>query len=113
MTCQGYLQDGSRDMNEMIEGLLKLSRSTCGELLRERIDLDNMANNLVVELCKSESERQVDVKVAADMRVAADPDHESGGPFVFIPKRSASHCASHGIALVCLLVLLSELSLHQ
>lgn len=67
-----YLQEGSRDMNELIEGLLKLSRSTRGELLRERIDLSVLVETVVDELRRAEPERHVVVQIAPGMWAKAD-----------------------------------------
>ncbi len=68
-----YLQDGSRDMSELIEGLLKLSRSTRGELHKEQIDLSGLVKTVVSELRQAEPEQLVTVQVAADMQGDADP----------------------------------------
>jgi len=67
-----YLQEGSRDMNELIEGLLKLSRSTRGELLRERINLTALVHRVANELRRAESDLQSAVHVTEDMQVYAD-----------------------------------------
>ena len=68
-----YLQDGSRDMSELIDGLLKLSSSTRGELLRERVDLNVLAGSVVAELRQADPEQQVAVQVTTDIVVDADP----------------------------------------
>jgi light-regulated signal transduction histidine kinase (bacteriophytochrome) len=68
-----YLQNGSRDMNDLIDGLLTLSHSTRGELMREQVDLSVLAKTVVAELHQAEPERQVMVAVASDMQVDADP----------------------------------------
>lgn len=68
-----YLQDGTRDMSELIDGLLKLSRSTRGELSRKPVDLSALVKTVVAELRQAEPEQQVVVQVAADMQVDADP----------------------------------------
>ncbi len=68
-----YLKDGSRDMKVLIEGLLKLSRSTRGELVRESVDLSALINSVVKELRRAEAERQVTVDVTPNIEVDADP----------------------------------------
>ncbi len=68
-----YLKDGSRDMKVLIEGLLKLSRSTRGELVRESVDLSALINSVVKELRQAEAERQVTVDVTPNIEVDADP----------------------------------------
>ncbi len=68
-----YLKDGSRDMKVLIEGLLKLSRSTRGELVRESVDLSALINSVVKELRQAEAERQVTVDVTPNIEVDTDP----------------------------------------
>lgn len=68
-----YLQEGVRDMNALIEGLLKLSRSNRGEMLRMPVDLSDLAETVVTNLRTSNPERQVTVNVAKDLQVDADP----------------------------------------
>lgn len=68
-----YLQEGSRDMNELIEGLLKLSRSTRGELLKERVDLSALVETVGGELRSADTEHRVTFQVARNMQVDADP----------------------------------------
>jgi PAS domain S-box-containing protein len=67
-----YLRDGSRDMSELIDGLLTLSCSTRGELMREQVDLSVLAKSVLAELYRAEPERQVSAQVAEDMWVDAD-----------------------------------------
>lgn len=68
-----YLQEGSRDMSELIDGLLKLSRSTRGEMVREPVDLSSLAATVVAELDRAEPERQVAVHIAQNLKADADP----------------------------------------
>ena len=68
-----YLHDGSRDMSELIDGLLKLSRSTRGEMARENVDLSAVVNSVVEELRQADPERQLMVDVAPNIEVDADP----------------------------------------
>lgn len=68
-----HLQAGSRDMSDLIDGLLKLSRSSRKELLKEQIDLSALANTVISELRQAKPEQQVRIQVASNMRVAADP----------------------------------------
>jgi PAS domain S-box-containing protein len=67
-----YLQEGSHDMSELIEGLLTLSRSTRGELLREQVDLSALAKSVVAELHLAEPEQQFDAQITAGIVVDAD-----------------------------------------
>ncbi|MBE9534172.1 MAG: PAS domain S-box protein [Proteobacteria bacterium] len=66
------LTDGSREMKELIDGLLKLSRSTRGEMAREQVDLSALATVVTSVLCKVEPERQVAVHIASNIEVKAD-----------------------------------------
>ncbi|MBI1921968.1 MAG: hybrid sensor histidine kinase/response regulator [Geobacter sp.] len=68
-----YLQEGSHEMSGLIDGLLKLSRSTRGELSQERTDLSAMAATVTEELRKAEPGRQVAIQIAPEAEVFADP----------------------------------------
>jgi light-regulated signal transduction histidine kinase (bacteriophytochrome) len=59
-------------MSELIEGLLTLSRSTRGELLREQVDLSALARSVVAELHLAEPEQKFDDKITAGIVVDAD-----------------------------------------
>jgi signal transduction histidine kinase len=50
----------SRHMGELVEGLLRLSRSTRGELQRDPVDLSAMASRLLQDLASGAADRQVD-----------------------------------------------------
>jgi light-regulated signal transduction histidine kinase (bacteriophytochrome) len=60
-------------MSELIDGLLKLSRSTRGEMARENVDLSAVVNSVVEELRQADPERQLMVDVAPNIEVDADP----------------------------------------
>lgn len=68
-----YLQEGSHEMSDLIDGLLNLSRSTRGELSVERVDFSEMANAVVKELRKSEPNRRIALSIAANIEGFADP----------------------------------------
>jgi len=68
-----YLQEGSREMGELIEGLLKLSRSTRGDIAMDHVDLSAMAATVRDELRKAEPERRVNVSIAPGVEAVADP----------------------------------------
>ncbi len=68
-----YLREGSRELGEMIDGLLLLSRSTRGEMRREQLDLSAMARNCIEDLHQSEPQRKVDVKITEDLHGYGDP----------------------------------------
>lgn len=68
-----YLQEGSHEMSDLIDGLLNLSRSTRGELFVERVDLSAMANAVAEELRKAEPDRRITMRIAAGVESFADP----------------------------------------
>ncbi len=68
-----YLKEGSHEMSDLIDGLLKLSRSTRGEMTLEQVDLSAMAASVAEKLRKSEPERQVTVHIAPGAEAWADP----------------------------------------
>ncbi len=68
-----YLQEGSHEMSDLIDGLLKLSRSTRGEITVEHVDLSAMAGSVAEKLRKAEPERQVAVQIASEAEAVADP----------------------------------------
>lgn len=68
-----YLQEGSHEMSDLIDGLLQLSRSTRGGIALERVDLSAMATMVAEELRKAEPERRVNVSIAPEIEAVADP----------------------------------------
>ena len=63
----------SHHMSQLIDGLLVLSRSTRGELRRERVNLTGIAERLRAELSAAEPERPVTWAVEPALRVQGDP----------------------------------------
>jgi len=63
----------SKKMGELIDGLLKLSQVSRGELLRQPVNLSDMANRLLCELSATEPERQVHWEVEPGLQALADP----------------------------------------
>ncbi|BAL22368.1 sensor histidine kinase [Azoarcus sp. KH32C] len=61
----------SRNMAELIDGILALSRSTRGELKRERIDVTAMAESTLAVLARSEPERAVEATVEPGLTLCA------------------------------------------
>ncbi|MCY2995081.1 MAG: GAF domain-containing protein, partial [Planctomycetota bacterium] len=62
----------SRRMGELIDGLLRLSRSTRGELQRDAVDLSALAARLLGELAAAEPERRVTWTVAPGLTARGD-----------------------------------------
>ena len=71
----GYLDQislASRHMNELIDGLLTLSRSTRGELKQEALDISAMAERLLAEMIAAEQARRVAWTVEPGMQAQGD-----------------------------------------
>ena len=72
----GYLSRimaASKKMGELIDGLLKLSQYTQGELNRVSVNLSAVATRQLEELASSEPERRIQWSVEPGMEVHADP----------------------------------------
>ncbi|ABQ28507.1 cache domain-containing protein [Geotalea uraniireducens] len=67
-----YVQEGSHEMSDLIDGLLKLSRSTRGGIAPERVDLSAMAVMVAEELRKAEPDRRVTIHIAPGVEAFAD-----------------------------------------
>ena len=67
-----HIQSGSRQMGELIDGLLRLSRSLRGELQRDTVDLSALAGRLLGEWQRAEPQRAVAWTVAPDLVVKGD-----------------------------------------
>ncbi len=68
-----YLQEGSHEMSDLIDGLLKLSRSTRGGIALEPVDLSAIAAMVAEELRKAEPERRMSVHIEPSVEAFADP----------------------------------------
>src|SRR3546814_9531860 len=60
-------------MGELIDVLLRLSRVTQSELVRERIDVSAMAHEVVAALARQSPRRKVTVNIEANLVAEADP----------------------------------------
>ncbi len=63
----------SKKMGELIDGLLKLSQVSRGELVRQPVNLSDMAHRLLCELSATEPDRQVHWEVEPGLHALADP----------------------------------------
>ena len=66
------LRDGCHEMNALIEGLLKLSHFSRGEMDRQSVDLSALVASVATELRKAEHGRHVDVRIALGVEAVAD-----------------------------------------
>ena len=67
------VRTAAQRMAELIDDLLDLSRVTRAEMRRERVDLSELAQDIVSQLEKSEPERRVEFFVKDDLVVNGDP----------------------------------------
>jgi PAS domain S-box-containing protein len=58
------IRAASQRMGQLIDDLLRLSRSTRGEMKMEEVDLSSVAESIVSELCRREPGRNVAVEIA-------------------------------------------------
>lgn len=62
----------SRRMNELIEGLLVLSRCTRGELQHDSVDLSALSERLLADLARDDPGHRVAAQIEAGMQVCGD-----------------------------------------
>jgi len=67
------VQNACRRMGQLIDDLLNLARVSRGEILRQNVDLGDLAKSILDDLQKSNPGRHMKVTVAADLTVSADP----------------------------------------
>ncbi len=67
------IADASRRMNELIDDLLHLSQVTRDELVRQDVDLAQLAREGAATLSAAAPHRQVELRIAAPMPAYADP----------------------------------------
>jgi PAS domain S-box-containing protein len=75
-TGRSYLQRieaNTRRMSQMIDDLLNLSRTTRAALSRQRVDISELARDVVAELCESHPGRNVQANVADGLTADGDP----------------------------------------
>jgi PAS domain S-box-containing protein len=68
----GQIGIASRKMDELVDGILALSRSTRGELRRDTVDLSALARRRLEELAAAEPGREVSATVEAGMVAQGD-----------------------------------------
>ena len=67
-----HIIQASHRMGELIDGLLRLSRSTRGEMRRDAVDISTLAARLLGELTAAEPERRVAWTVASGLTARGD-----------------------------------------
>ena len=61
------------EMNQLIDGILTLSRITSAELARAEVDLTALARKVADSLASEEPESRVDFRIAEGLKASADP----------------------------------------
>jgi light-regulated signal transduction histidine kinase (bacteriophytochrome) len=67
-----YVQEAARDMAQLIDDLLKLSRVVRGDLQRERVDVSDLARKVTTRLAAEQPERTVRVAIEPGLVVWCD-----------------------------------------
>jgi signal transduction histidine kinase len=70
--CLDRIRSGTREMGEMIDSFLRLSRSTRGELMLEPVDLSAMTADIAAALAEKDPERRVDLNIQPGIVVQGD-----------------------------------------
>lgn len=68
----GHIEDASRAMGALIDGLLQLSRNTRGELQCERLDLSALAEEIRAGLERQEPARRVEWRIEEGLEAVGD-----------------------------------------
>jgi signal transduction histidine kinase len=67
------IRDNAHRMNQLINGLLELSRMSRAEINPGQIDLSEIARQILTELQHRDSERQAEVQIEEGLRAKGDP----------------------------------------
>ncbi|MEN3375114.1 MAG: hypothetical protein V7604_469 [Hyphomicrobiales bacterium] len=67
-----YLRESAQRMGRLIDDLLALSRVTRAELVREPIDLAELARSVMAQLQRTEPERRVEMAIDVEIAVEGD-----------------------------------------
>lgn len=70
--CLDRIRAGTREMSDMVDSFLRLSRSTRGELSLEPVDLSALATAIAAELAEKEPERAVAIHIQPGLSVQGD-----------------------------------------
>jgi PAS domain S-box-containing protein len=68
------ISEASRRMDRLIDDMLNLSRLTRSELHRRPVDLSGVAHEVADELRKRDPQRQVELRIADDLKAEGDPE---------------------------------------
>jgi light-regulated signal transduction histidine kinase (bacteriophytochrome) len=68
----GHLRDSAQTMGRLIDDLLALSRVTRAELLREPVDLSELARSVTAQLRRIQPERRIEITIGANIVAEGD-----------------------------------------
>lgn len=98
-----HVASGARRMNDLIEGLLELSRQTRGELNRTACDLSAIAGQVAESLRQGDPSRQVHIDIQPNLVAWCDPrmahsllENLLGNAWKFTSRTAAPHIAFSG-----------------
>ncbi len=91
------VRGSAKQMGQLIDGLLGLSRVSRGDVARERLNLTRMAEQAVARLRETHPERPVEVRIEPDLAAEGDPrligavlDNLLGNAWKFTSKRDSA-----------------------
>ena len=71
--CVHWIRDACKQMHDLVDGLLQMTRLTHGEIEREDVDASELARSVADGLRQREPERAVSFRIQEGIRVDADP----------------------------------------
>ncbi|SFN94631.1 hypothetical protein SAMN05660284_02582 [Formivibrio citricus] len=71
-SCLMQITLANRNMGALIDGILALLRCSRGELLRQSVDISQLAEKRFDDLARIEPQRQIDAEIAPGLAVAGD-----------------------------------------
>jgi signal transduction histidine kinase len=71
--CVHWIRDACKQMHDLVEGLLQMTRLTRADLEREEVDASELARSVAESLKLREPERSVAFRIEGGVRVNADP----------------------------------------
>jgi signal transduction histidine kinase len=70
--CVRWIRDAAQQMNDLIAGLLQMSRASRGEMTRARVDLSAIAESLAASLRQRDPSRSVEFRIEPGLVVDGD-----------------------------------------
>jgi light-regulated signal transduction histidine kinase (bacteriophytochrome) len=95
-----YLRESAQRMGRLIDDLLALSRVTRAELVREPVDLAELARSVVAQLQRTDPDRRMEIAIDADIAAQGDArllrialENLLGNAWKFTAKRAEARIA--------------------